>query len=225
MSIDCTKLTRQYLERLTTRELLVLADSMALDVPAGLDRIFIIEELISLGQEPPFTDDLTEDEIEKTTLIQNDNSKAVALPTQYNITFIHIMIRDPLWVFVFWEVKSHDREILEKNPSFDGYYLKVTPLPLFSEEDVFTVTVGAADNAWYLSFPPEQGTFQVALCAHCGQEEVILIVSDPFTLPNLFDPAHIHNNNPLIQLSGSGFMPILHKVDRVPRRTRSGNTQ
>ncbi|MDR2149652.1 MAG: DUF4912 domain-containing protein [Spirochaetaceae bacterium] len=222
MEHTCSKLTRQYLDHLTTHELLALADLMGLDVPTGLDRIFLIEELITLAQDPSSGDDLTETEIEKTKLLKENNPKAVSLPAQYNITFIHIMIRDPLWVFVFWEVKSHDREMLENNPNFDGYYLKASPIPVSSEEAVFTITVGTTDNAWYLSFPPEQGTFQVALCARCGQEEITLIVSDPFTLPNLFDPAHIPHNNPLIQLSGAEFMPILHKVDRVPRRTRSG---
>lgn len=224
MDTDCTKLNRQYLESLTTHELLALADSVVLDVPPGLDRIFIIEELIAVGQEPPLGDDLTDDEIAKTDLIKDD-SEAVLLPTQYNITFMNVMIRDPLWVFVFWEVKLHDKETLEKNPDFEGYYLKVTPMPSSSEEGVFTVTVGTTDNAWYLNFPPEQGIFQVALCARCGQEEIILIVSDTFTLPNLYDPAHIPNNNPLIQLSGAETIPVLHKVDRIPRRMRAFNRQ
>ena len=65
------------------------------------------------------------------------------------------MVRDPLWIFVFWEVKSQDKEVFEKSPEFDGYCLKVLHANKENEADViFRVPVRPSDSAWYIGFTP-----------------------------------------------------------------------
>jgi hypothetical protein len=114
------------------------------------------------------------------------------LPKQYNITYLEVIIRDPLWAFAFWEVNSHDREIYEKDPDFEGYHLKVSA----PGEKPFTIPVGVEDGAWYLGFPPEYSSrkyacdirFHVELCVLRGEEEQVLAVSRSFRLPALLAP-------------------------------------
>jgi hypothetical protein len=62
---------------------------------------------------------------------------------------------------VFWEIKNSDREIFEKAPDFNGYFLKVCrwggsgPSPQeASLREAFTVFLTPEDSAWYLGFPP-----------------------------------------------------------------------
>jgi hypothetical protein len=130
--------------------------------------------------------------------------ESAPLPKQYNISFIEVMIRDPLWAFVFWEVKGSDRELYEKSQDFGGYYLKVSPEkpgnpgPQKGTGDVFTVPVKPGDNAWYLGLNPtiENGIFmnnankyKVELCAGMKGEETVILSSTPFSLPGLPESA------------------------------------
>ena len=216
---------RSYLESLTTSELIKLADSSGIDIPPGLDRIFIIEELL---------DFLTMDEEEipiESDLMDIVLVESAPLPKQYNITFLEVMIRDPLWAFVFWEVKSQDKEQFEKQDNFDGYYLKVSPIPL-QPEGVFTVALSYNDTSRYLSFSPESlnhSRYKVELCAGVGGGETVLAVSDPVILPGL--PEHPTESdkklfkgalsNPLNRLSGYGDYPVIRKNERLSRVKRS----
>jgi len=159
--------TRAYLESLTTSELIRMADTWGIDIPPDLDRIFIIEELLESASEDTaetaetasfFSDEPSVPGEPKAA----DSDETAPLPRQYNITFIEVMIRDPLWAFVFWEIKAADKEQLEKAQDLNGYYLKVSPFdkPAGASGDsvrrpdeadgIFTVPVKSDDNSWYL---------------------------------------------------------------------------
>ena len=220
------RLSRTYLESITTDELTKMADNFGIDIPPELDRIFIIEELLEFaspeymsGGTSEGSDSFdTDPSSEGNQLDGTDDSNAglietAPLPKQYSITFIEAMIRDPLWAFVFWEIKTQDREQIEKNQDFEGYYLKVSSLDAdgnglqdrsFTQvksvnetENFFTIPVGLTDNAWYLGFTPdredksEEGKkqYKVELCAHIKGEENLLCSSNPFMLPGLYESA------------------------------------
>ena len=196
---DNQPVNRAYLESLTTSDLLIMADKSGIDIPSELDRIFIIEELLEIA---------SPDENEPVDSIDQDMvdvvlTESAPLPRQYNISFIEVMIRDPLWAFVFWEIKAQDKEQFEKAPEFDGYFLKISPVekspykPAGSSRQgargVFTVPVKPEDSAWYLGLSQtaadggrvEQNQYIVELCAAFQNEEVVLAVSNPVRLPEL----------------------------------------
>ncbi|GHV90731.1 DUF4912 domain-containing protein [Spirochaetia bacterium] len=225
-------MTRPYLESLTTSELVRIADRFGIDIPPCLERIFIIEELLEIdsGEEEE------RGEGEADILESADFLDAVPLPKQYNITFIEVMIRDPLWAFLFWEIKGADKELFEKMPDFGGYCLRVNPVDKggkVQKENSFTVPVGNDDSAWYLGFSPENfaenaalfaGTrYQVELCALQGLEAVVLAVSRPFTMPRLHLAAARGTipvasvSSPLIRLSGVEDFRVIRNADRLSR--------
>jgi hypothetical protein len=225
--MDEPRYTRPYLESLTTGELAVLADSSGIDIPPDLERTFIIEALLDID----YDDDPSPDEA--LPLEEVDFTETVSLPKHYNITFIEVLLRDPLWAFTFWEIKSRDREIFEKEDDFEGYLLKVFPagssdgkVEKPGAEGLFTVSVGPEDSAWYLGFPPEGGCFKVVLCVQRGGETEILAVSRSFRLPKLLpSPAAVNtesHHNPLIRLSGWDDFHILRNTDRFSRLPRCG---
>jgi len=212
-------LSRQGLESLSTDELVKLADTYGIDIPPGLERIFIIEELLEAAE------NLKEENEEpaETITVNPSYSESALLPKQYNISFVEVIIRDPLWVFVFWEVKGQDKELHEKAADFKGYCLRVTKLEGGSS---FDVSVGKDDNARYLGFPEESGhnggSYIVKLGAIRGDSEYHIADSQIFTLPKLSDNEKITemSQNPLVRLSGIQDLSITKNIDRQARIKR-----
>jgi hypothetical protein len=233
-------LDRPFLESLTTNELIKLADNQGIDIPPGLDRTIVIEELLETME------DMAENADRKNPLPLEEKHQGTTapLPKQYNINYIEVLIRDPLWAFAFWEINAHDKEIHERAPDFGGYYLRVVSSPWSVNQDsFFTVQVGTGDSAWYLGFSPSGGSFKVELCVMRKDELVILAVSKPFRLPKLLEPlengdlAGAENSvgikgirpsvsgfppgNPLLSLSGVDDYKILRNTlrsSRLPKR-------
>lgn len=225
--MDNIPITRAYLETLSTEELYGKADLYGVDTASGMDRELIIEDLLEIA----VSDTEAEEEIveEKRTRVH----ESVDLPKQYNITFIETIVRDPLWAFVFWEVKVAEREIFENASDFAGYYLKVSPWGQNAPaEGGFTVPLAPEDSTRYLGFPPagEKGDFRdrcykVELCAERGGEEILLAATNPFRLPSLAPRIDKQENPglgkyPLIQLSGAEEFHILRNGDREARIKR-----
>jgi len=219
--------SRNYLESLTSFDLAKLADNAGIDIPPALDRIFIIEELLDYYAAED------EDAIPEPDLIDSVLVESVHLPKQYNITFIEVIIRDPLWAFVFWELKGQDKEYFEKDENFAGYYLKVSPLDSnpalktvnVDKEGVFSVPVGIDDTAWYLNFIPEpqkKSRFIVELCTSVKGQENILAASKPISLPALQElSSDAEMTNPLINLSGYDEFEVIRRNERSHRMKRS----
>ncbi|MDR2758066.1 MAG: DUF4912 domain-containing protein [Spirochaetaceae bacterium] len=223
------RLTRSYLESLTTAELVKLADNYGVDIPPGTERVFIVEEL--LDPEGEDTDDSgRESEI---PLRDMDLPEPAPVPKQYNITYIDVLLRDPLWVYTFWEIKNYDKNLHEGAGDFEGYHLKIVPQtdkkrPNFSPDDSFCIPVGIGDSAWYIGFPPTGGRFRVEIDVTRGGAEIVLAVSRPFKLPKLLNlPEWTSGKNTeetLVQLSGIDELRILRNVDRLSRIHQCGNS-
>jgi hypothetical protein len=218
-------LSRPLLERLSNSELIKLAEDMGIDIPPGLERIFIIEELLlesaSLNQEK-------KEEIE----INPSYSEPVALPKQYNFSFIDVIIRDPLWVYVFWEIKGQDREAFENAADFNGYCLRVIPLEegeIFpkSMDNSFTVSVDTDDTARYLGLAEHSsqaaGRYVIKLSALKGEAEIQIAASLPFNLPRLIENGCICDleSVPLVRLSGVQDLLTIKNTDRESRVKRA----
>jgi hypothetical protein len=216
--------SRPWLESLSTGELVKLADSFGIDIPPGLERIFIIEELLECAN-------AEEQEVKDEIEINPSYSESVALPKQYNISFIEVVIRDPLWVFVFWEIKGHDREMHENARDFKGYCLRVIPLGEAETEQApketsFTVPVDVNDSARYLGFADQSsqasGRYIVKLVVMRGDQELQIASSAPFHLPRLIEDECLRemSGSPLVRLSGVQDLLIIKSTDRQARIKR-----
>ena len=224
-------LTRAYLDSLATGDLLAAADKLGIDIPDNPDRIIIIEELLDFSSREE-GNPLVSKEPEINDLILTES---VPLPKQYNITFIDVMIRDPLWAFVFWEIKASEKEQFEKDENFDGYHLKISRLDDNSSgsgnSGLFIVPVKSEDTAWYLNLSPafeadsswsENSQFKVEFCAGVGGVETALAVSKAVKLPYLPSTAGKHDastacGNELVFLSGYADFHVLRRNERQLR--------
>jgi len=212
--------TRHRLESLSTEQLIKLADSYGVDIPPGLERIFIIEEILEVTS---IENQETASDIE----VREEYSETAALPSQYNISYIDVIIRDPFWVFAFWEVKKHDKEQHETSDDFNGYCLRVIPLDKNGKErnpheNSFTVSVDAEDTARYLGIVEHSAQnsdyYIIQLCVNKGNVLLQIAVSKPFFLPKPYDNDMIADmcGNPLIRLSGARDLSIIKNTNRQP---------
>lgn len=204
--------TMPYLESLSTSQLAGLAAEKGIDVPAGLDRVFIIGELLEF--EPAGRTESRPWDDEPSGADFGDFLEPVALPARYGISYVDVLVRDPLWVFVLWETKGESR---------DGEYgLRVVPLrdgDLHADlQSSFTVSVGAEDRSLYVGINRDDGRlFRIDLCSVKDGSCTLLAESAPFRLPPVpwGEPG---DGNRLAVLSGAGSFPIELGADRVPRR-------
>jgi len=222
------ELTLAYLESLSTGELIDLAAGNGVDIPPGLERAFIIEELLYLTND---TDDKNGEtafcDINYHDSHHHEFAEFTVLPRQYHVTFIDALIRDPLWAFVFWEIKANDRSLYENTADFKGYCLRVIP---FKEDSLqpdeaasFMVTVNPSDTARYLGFPPEdRRCFKVELCMLNREDRAVLAESRPFRLPRQIktkpdeDLRAVYRNH-LALLSGVDRFSLVRSEDRLLR--------
>jgi len=236
-------LTKAYLESLANADLIKLADDWGVDVTQNQDRDFLIEELLDASS-PEGDEANGAPEEETTDLVFLESAP---LPRYYNVTFIEVMIRDPFWAFVFWEIKASEKEQLEKAQDFNGYYLRVKLLKTEAGvsdrqglEEMLTVQVSPMDTAWYIGFAPNsegealgpdenqsktgQNQYIVELCASVGETETVLAVSAPIRMPGLPElPKRAGEQdrelgeNELVRLSGYGDFHVLRRNERPLR--------
>jgi hypothetical protein len=213
------ELSRTYLEGLTTEELIVLADRFDIEVPPDLAWNFIVETLLEINPADG-TDDLDnvmDDSTAPTRMGQAAQQEeteddapecAVPLPEQYNISFIDVLIRDPLWVYVFWEISSQEKEMFENKKAFNRYYLKICPIE--DSQKTFTVHIRLEDTAWYVGIPDSGCSYKVGLCVSVDKQETVIASSAVFTMPVLFEPVKRRTNHPIgaSSTNGADFTPL-----------------
>jgi hypothetical protein len=214
-------ISRHWLESLSTEQLIKLADSFGIDIPAELERIFIIEEILDISgavrQEN--AGDMEENPAYAETAL---------LPKQYNISYIEVLIRDPLWVFAFWEVKKHDRELHESADDFNGYCLRIIPLDENKKEKApndnpFTIPVNTEDCARYLGIVEHSAQnsdcYIIKLCVNKGDSLLTLASSHPFYLPKPVENDIVTDlsRNHLIRLSGVQELIVTKNIDRLSK--------
>jgi hypothetical protein len=130
---------------------------------------------------------------------------------------MEVLPRDPLWVYVCWELKAQDRERYEADSHFEGYALRAMEERNGAFIESFTVPVGTEDNSWYLGFS-ESGTFRVGLWV-MGLN-VCPVMSRTFTLPRFINSPGNEEilERPLNRLSGAADFNILKDRRRFSRR-------
>ena len=198
------------LEGLTIQELVAIADRYDIDIPPDLDWNFVIEALLESN--------LESDAEEKggNSFVETAIPGAVPLPAHYNITFIDVLAREPMWVFAFWEIKKQDKETCEGLPGFGGYFLRVVPVGA-EDGEPFTITVGEGDSAWYVGIPVSGCRYKVELCAQQAGGAAVLAASREFRPPKLLklqDLRRLAGENPLLGLSGAGDFRVLRNRER-----------
>ena len=203
--MDNTPLSRTYLETLSSTDLIRLADDYGIDIPEGLNRRFIIGEILEMSEDkgtlPGDSGQLVDGEF---TIAPE------VLPETYNETQITVLLRDPGWVFVYWDFHSALLSAVTGNYQFESFFLRVNSLSSAKPAavtDFFDVDVGLHDRKWYVHLSGRDYACRIDLYARNSQErEQLLAKSIELVIPVACagEPpfADHKRNSPLVELSG-----------------------
>jgi uncharacterized protein len=236
---DYAAVNVERLSGLSVDALYALADKMALDLPPELDRVFIIEALLEAFEED--NEDrkalgdaavhIEEKKYSGSELDEIDASidAAPCLECRYNETVIHVIVKDPEWAFVFWDISDDEFDFLKEADGFSCLFLRVIKEPGFDGKGTasFDVVVGNDDDHWYLFLPEEDQSYRIDLYARFGTKSRLLTHSDVIRTPRALVADSFSSLEPsateLAMLSGVASLEIVEvPEERHPSRILSG---
>jgi hypothetical protein len=222
------------LESLSLEALYALADKMGLDLPPGLERLFVVEEIIEA-----MVEDSEDRRATGSEAVHIDEKKysgsgiddfdaplgeSPSLELRYNETVIHALVRDPSWAFAYWDIADGDRAAVKTDESDSHLFLRVAELGPDGEEshkEYFDIPVSDEDLQWYINLPRPGVRFRIDLCARPGGKRRVLARSNEVVSPRQslqpgqgFD----HRAAELLRISGIERLHIEVPTDANPRR-------
>lgn len=198
-------ISREYLETLSFSDLVRLADEYGVDVPEDLDRRFVIEELLEIVEEEANTPD------EEMIIAAGDNPETAEILTgNYNETQVSGVLRNPAWLFVFWNISDADIIKLKDIP---GCSLKLRICSLKSPKDTvpeeaFEVQTSSDTQEQYVLIPSGKKYIKVELVYVTASSGKVLAFSPVITIPqgaallNDLQLGRDTNFDPVLELSG-----------------------
>ena len=197
-------INRASLEKLSFSDLVKLADEYGVDVPEDLDRRFLIAELLELAEETNNSED------EMIISSEIDNMQPVMLNGNFNETQVSCVLRNPAWLFVFWNLNDNDLARIEENP---GSSLKLRICSYESDEDskpeeAFEVQTTNKTQEQYVLLPKDKKFIKVELVFVNGGAGEVIAFSPVISIPqgasivNDLQPGREEDFSPVIELSG-----------------------
>lgn len=172
------KITRAYLETLSFSDLSALADEYGIDVPENLNRRFLIGELLEIAME-----DIKVEEMKISS--ENESEQNQSLSKNYNESQINIVLRNPAWAFVFWNISDSDADTLKKLHNY-SLLLRICSLPSEDEQkpdDVFEIQAIAENQEQYILLPPGKKFIKIELVYVTPQGGKVLAFSPVLKIP------------------------------------------
>ncbi len=171
-----------YLETLAFKDLVKLADEYGVDVPQDLDRRFLIAELLELAQEESNASDvqmiITDDD--------GEENEEINLPANYNETQISVLLRNPAWLFVFWNISEFDLNKVKHQK--ENLYLKINTYKKSENSivtDSFEVQVLDESQEQYVLLPKGIDFVKVELLACKPNFQETMAVSSEIKVPKI----------------------------------------
>lgn len=202
--MDNSLVSRAYLETLSTSDLISLADDYSIDIPHDLNRRFIIAELLEAAEDANDSHDDDLIETEKKIRIPRD------LPNTYNESQISMVLRNPAWCFVYWDIRASDLALLYPTTGFAGLLLKVEFFKDDKQEkpsEMFDIPLAAETREQYVLLPANEHFVRIQLIAEFGNREPLIIATSqilaiPKGCPEISSVAIARAVNPILSLSG-----------------------
>lgn len=215
--MESVALNRAYLETLSFSDLIKIADSEGIDVPEDFNRNFLIDEILEVTEYKKKSEKedmiISEDEV-----VADDNE---LLPRAYNSTEVQIILRNPAWAFVYWNISDSDRIALDK-AFISEMKLRVNS---YSEKDqlkpdeYFDIMISKEDNGQYVLLPAGKKFFRVDLLFNIDGIIDILSSSKVLEMPKgserfaQLKPGKKEDVSPIMELSGMNELLMEHYIN------------
>jgi len=214
--MDTPFLTRSYLETLSSADLVSLADDYDIDIPSDLNRRFIIGELLDVAEELK-QNKKSDMVISSDAAVADEDEK---LPDTYNETRITVLLRNPVWAYVYWDIKESDLAMMKAERTQASLSLNIIyfdELNAVKPSDSFEIQIPSAEREQYVLLSAEKKFVQINLNAVMrNQSQAVLASSRRIELPHGCDalvssfPGKPVAFSPVMKLSGMDKLLHLH---------------
>lgn len=113
-------------------------------------------------------------------------ARAAEIPDQYGVNEIYCLVRDPFWVFAYWEIQpGHAEEALKKlGSNWDTVSSVLRVFDLSSQgQSFFDVTLRDFVRQWYLQVEPDRSYVVEIGLRHPDGRYIMLARSNEITTP------------------------------------------
>jgi len=214
-------MTEERLYSFSYEQLLEISDRGSIQVTPGVDKSTLIGLLLDA-----FEEDRNEREELNNLAIQMEARKFsisqdeeldlgqdddLELPLRYNETSATLLLRDPSWVFCFWDLEDKKADEIRNTPGFQGLVLRVVELNSKHYEkdnilDYFDIPIKFSDYRRYVNLPSEDTWYCVEIRALVEEQDYLIIRSNIIETTREYITAPHDNRNShsdeLIRLSG-----------------------
>lgn len=215
MVMEDREITRTFLETLSFSDLVKVADEYGIDVPEDLNRTFLIGEILEVVSDMDNSMHQQEMIISDDEYVAEENEIGVR---SYNITEVQIMLRNPAWAFVYWNISDSDRISLDK-AFISQMMLRISS---FSEkdqikpDDFFDIQISKDDDGQYVLLPAGKKFFRIDLLFNIDGIIDILSSSKVLEMPvgaevlSDMRPGRNEDVSEIMKLSGYSEMLLEH---------------
>jgi uncharacterized protein len=110
------------------------------------------------------------------------------LPDCYTDTRVVLLLRDPLWVYVYWDINKTQLAELKEEPFFEGFFLRVYKFQGEAPEknnikDFFDIPVEDDDRSWYINLTQTGSDYCVDLRCKVMHKEYVMALSNAVHSP------------------------------------------
>ncbi|MGP1414521.1 MAG: DUF4912 domain-containing protein [Treponema sp.] len=204
------RIKKSQLQSLATSDLIDLANSLELFVPPNFSRSSLIKEILDLEsglENLPYN-------ILKMLPLDDEKED---LPTSYGMTEIRLLLKDPMWLFAFWDINANKlEELIEEEPSV-SIFLRVMSFKSEEDDNYYAfedIDVKKEERYLYIHTSINEEVTQVALCYKMKKKTKILAKSNFIYMPrrNIKNNLCIDNSSmsEIMKLSGLEYIQQWH---------------
>lgn len=219
-------MTRERLQLLSEKFLKKLAVKEGIHFSDSVDKLELIELIVEAMQEDKEERDSANNpamrikEKKYQILVEEELPEDVEeepypLPERYNETKIVAILRDPVWVYAYWNFKNSDVERIQLGVSGEKLYLRVKELIRDSNGsyeivDFFDIPVTLEDDSWYINLPVAGREYYIELILKGRGDVKVLCESNHIESPRWELPI---SSNPEINDSGNDMLLVASIYD------------
>ena len=214
-------MTKERLHSFSYEQLIEISTRSSVTVTPGVDKETLINILIDAYEE-----DRVEREEMNNLAIQMESRKFsisqdeeidlgmdddLELPLRYNDSGITVLLRDPSWIFCYWDIEDKKLAEVEGTPGYDGLLLRIVELDSceYDEDNVldfFDIPIKSMDFRRYVNLPSEDTWYCAEIRAVVEDKDYLVIRSNIIETTREYVTAphdnDLTNSAELIRLSG-----------------------
>jgi len=117
-----------------------------------------------------------------------DTQETYAIPAEYNITRIVLLLRDPSWGFAYWDISKEYRRKFKGSNNNRQLLIRVyrqsdVQKPAKTENEYYDIEIQPEDRCWYINLPEQGYQYRVCLILIERDQETIIARSNSVCCP------------------------------------------